>query len=141
VKKLKSWLLGIFACHVLLVNPKLKKHDAGNTVKISAMITVSLPLLVTLVGFVAIFSQPSTLNTVKTVIVVSVLIIYFGVSSVTDRIYDQNVLEVRQRANEIKGNPKQGVFSARRRLVKIYLGHFVAMTAIVILVKLLRRMQ
>lgn len=122
------------------MNPNLKKHDAGNTVKISAMITVSLPLLMTLASFVAIYSQPSTLNTVKTVIVVSVLLIYFGVSSVTDRIYDQHVLEVRQRAHEIKGNPKQGASSARRRLAKIYFWHFVAMTVIVILVKLLRRM-
>ena len=137
MKILWSWLLDIFACHTLLANPSLESDDANNTVKISAMITVCLPLLVVLGSFVAIYTQPSNLSTVKGVILVAVLLIYFGVSSVTDRVYDRNVGEIRARAEAIQSNRDQGLSWARGRLIRIYVVNFVAMAIIVILVKVL----
>ena len=137
VKNLRQWLLDILACHVLLTNPVLDSDDASTTVKVSALITVSLPLLVALGSFVVLYSQPSTLETVKSVIVVGVLVIYFGVSSVTDRVYERNLPEIRLRASQIQSNPNQGLHWARMRLIKIYAINLGLMTLIVIMVKLL----
>jgi hypothetical protein len=136
VKGLKSWLLDIFACHVLLANPNLDADDASNTVKVSAMITVCLPFLVILGSFVALYSRPDTLDNVKAIIVVSVLVIYFGISAVTDRVYDRNTLEIQERADRIMSDADQGLSWARGRLIKIYLGNILVMAVIVTVVKL-----
>ena len=109
MKELKSWIIGIFACHTLLASRKLGEDDADNTVKIAAMITVCLPLLVVLVAYVVVASNAETLESTKAAIVVSVLVIYFGVSSVTDRIYDRNKNQIRQIASEIQTDSEQGV--------------------------------
>ncbi len=137
MKNFKQWLLDVFAYHVLVANPALDSDDASTTVKVSAMITVSLPLLVALGSFVVLYSQPSTLETVKAVIVVGVLVIYFGVSSVTDRVYERNLPEIQLRAGQIRSNPNQGLYWARMRLIKIYAFNLGLMTLIVIMVKLL----
>ncbi len=136
MKKLKSWIIGIFACHTLLASRKLGEDDADNTVKIAAMITVCLPLLVVLVAYVVVASNAETLESVKAVIVVSVLVIYFGVSSVTDRIYDRNKNQIRQIASEIQTDSEQGVAWARSRIVKFYVANFAVMGMMVILGRL-----
>lgn len=137
-KRLRIWLLDIFACHELLVNPRLDKDDAVTTVKIAAVITVCLPLLVVLgvvVSFVAVYSKPSTSDTVEVVIFMSVLLMYFGVSSVTDRIYDRNKFRVRRLADGIRSNPEKGVRWARARLIRIYLANLGAFALIVVLAR------
>lgn len=136
MKKLKSWIIDILVCHWLLANPKLDKDDADNTVKIAAMITVCIPLLAALVAYVVIASNPETLESVKAVIVVSVLLIYFGVSNVTDRIYDRNKNQIRQVASEIQTDSDRGVAWARSRIAKFYVLNIAVMAVMVILSRL-----
>lgn len=136
MSKLKSWIIGIFACHTLLASRKLGEDDADNTVKIAAMITVCLPLLAALIAYVVVASNAETLQSVKTVIVVSVLVIFFGVSSVTDRIYDRNKNQIRQIASEIQADSEQGVAWARSRIAKFYVANFAVMGMMAILGRL-----
>lgn len=137
-ERIKGWLLDIFACHTLIVDPKLENEAARRTAKISAMITVSLPLLVLLGAYVAICSKPTTLDTTKTVIVISVLVIYFGVSSITDRMFDSNLPEIERRAEMIGGDPERGTSWVRRRLAGIYCANFAVLAVVITSIRLLR---
>jgi len=133
--KFQIWVIDIFACHTLLVNRKLDAGDRENTVKISAMITIAFPLIVALVTIVALASTQLSTDQIRAYVVVAALAIVFGVSSVTDRIYDRNTADIRHRAAEIEQNLDQGVMWVRRRLFKIYLGNMAAMAAIIALIK------
>lgn len=135
-KKIEAWVTDILACHLLLVNPELSADDVENTVKVSAMITIGLPVFVALWTVVALFSNVFAIESFKVPFFVAVIVTVFGVSSITDKIYDRNTVHIQQRAEEIKRNSEQGVMWARRRLFKIYLGNAATIAAIVTLIKL-----
>lgn len=120
MRTLEKRVIEIFARQMLLVNVKLSADDAENTVKLSTMITVAMPFMVALGLTVAVFSNMFTTESIKSYVVIAVIVIVFGVSGVTDRIYDRNTQDIRTHADEIKLNPEQGAAWVRRRLFKFY---------------------
>ncbi len=134
MNRIKAWVIGIFACHILIASSKLSADDADNTVKISAMITIGLPLIVLYIAVVALLSGILSTEKIKVLSVVAAVTTIFGVSGATDKIHDRNLVEIRNRAAEIRSNPEQGVAWARRRIFKIYGGNAVAMILIIVLI-------
>lgn len=137
MKSFESWTIEIFACHLVVLRKEwLSATTIDSSVQVSGAITITFPVFVALVG-VAGFLLPEIVSwqSMQMPLIVALLILVFGVSSLTDRIYDRNKERIQSVALEIRQNPNQGTWWAARRLLKVYLKSIGVVAVAIVLVK------
>lgn len=131
------WAIDVFANHrAVLRKKKLGESTIDSSVQVSGMFTISFPLLVVVVAVAGFILPPLVQwSEVQTPLVVTLLVLVFGLSGLTDRIYDRNKDTIRNIAEEIENSPGKGTVWAVRRLLKVYLISLAVVGIATILVK------
>lgn len=99
---------------------RLSEDNRDLSIRLASTVTVALPFFLILLGSIAILLPMLGEDTAFIVFAIGVLVAVFGISSVTDRIFERNREAIRQAAAEIRDDPDRGKSWARGRLAVIY---------------------
>ena len=124
--KFESWVLHVFVLHYAVLRTQwLNPNNIDSSIQVTGSITITFPAI-TAIWISLFFSHPLLgPESSKVFAAIAILVVIFGVSRITDKIYDQNRLAIQQRGNDIKRNPDAGAWWAAWQLLKIYLPSFV----------------
>ena len=126
----------IVALHSYQYAAKSSSHVAKNnldtSIKLGTTMLVALPPVALVVVLLAIVGPQLRPNEIRVYIVVATIVSIFGLSFITDRVYDRNASQVKALAVEILGDPQKGRSWARRRIAAVSLAQlaFVAVLAV-----------
>lgn len=132
MSRFEQWTLHVFTCHAVVLRRKwLGKNEIDLTLKFVGMLTVSFPLFVLLFGSVSLLPTDSSSDVVHILLFAVPAIVIFGMSKITDPIYDANKTIILERANEIQVDPDSGTWWAVRFILVTW-SAYIAITVLLV---------
>lgn len=137
MSKLESLISKIHVYHLVALKiDKMSKDNVDWTVKLAATMTASSPLVFTFFVAIVVLVPIVGVEQIKVPFAAAVLVTVFGVSSITDRVYDRNFARIEQQAAEARADLERGPLWARMRLLEIYAGQIVISVIVAFLLRL-----
>ena len=115
----------VFSYHLsALEEDLLEEDDVEVSVKLSALVTVTVPIFFILISLFVLLGDGVSERTWNWLFGITVVLVVFGVSAITDAIFDKKETIIRQRAVDIRDDAGRGPSWARRRILIYYFGFF-----------------